>query len=1171
MKSRLKHLPIFFLFIGGMYFFWSNQFIESYAKSDINYRDLNFSNEELGITGPDELCLYYGSIIGDFSGGGLATDVFSWKIFNEKGVLLADRDGGFQIFSYTFSEEGNYTIELNVRRGSVPIFSDSKLIRINRGVDLILQDSYLICEDGSVELMLINPNDPELLDFFIEWKDQNGQTIGNGNSLKVDKPGVFVAEFFTKNDKGQIICPFSKFTSVSIPQDYTIAISKPNVCFNWEEITLSTDIPVPGSWYYEKVGTGNRVLLGEKNNLIFNVLYDLEGIGDYEFVFVPDNSTNTFCKLEDSLVFSVLPQGEILVEVERNSGNCLQGDGEVQIQILSELDRLFVYKLDEIIYDQVSLSPTSGPIILSDLSSGVYSVVIYSGICTQFFPFIVGLDEEPRNILFEIIEKVDETCTDKGKENGRIKIKLLNGPFFGKYRILSINGLPFTEEELPGSFGTIADKDEFEIDLPNGTYFLELIDENGCVFPFSESFFIARKDLVSFDVPVRLNICGEFELFPNTDQNLRFELVYPDNTIVSKITGEPFTIREGGDYIIKGFETDLNRALCPREFAFRVIANDAINYEPKLVNQDCFGNKTYEAEIFGRDPSNLIFTWYNELDQVVGNGRFLFPTSFGEFKLDVQLRNSEPCNNPPKRFIVSQPVFQVEVEILESQYCYNSRYSILKVETNFQEANFFEWIYIDRFGNSTDLPQFQGQSEIKIEKYGFYEVVVYNKSGCEIGRKIENIVELEDVADFFLPEELTVCDNYNLFLDSPLDIEFIVTKPSGDQITISKGSAIFLDIEGGYIVESKALDPNSPLCKMIKKLNVTIVEPINYEPSLFSEDCEGNLIYKAEILFEDPALYDFYWYDSIGNEVGKDQFFQPSNFGIHQLEVRPKGSMSCSLPPKKFIIQEPVISIDIKLESFPICPDPGFTFIYLKGDLGQFEGNIKWYFTDSIGIRSERVDLQNESVIAVMTEGLYEAEVYNQLGCLLGFDKTLVNIVQDNIRPIIEEEYVFCSIYGQIPVIDPGLFSHYEWYLDENLVQEGNYFSPFAEGNYTLIVTSNDGCRYTTKFTVKEDCGLQLMFPNAIIPQDPDRSFLVYSNNLIDELKIWIYNKWGQLLFYCNDSDTIENKASCPWDGTFSGQIVPPGSYVVKIEYKNKSDHSVQSVTRSLMVLNYSK
>lgn len=1169
MKKLLLYklfLPI--LFLGLAFSLVSIGAIIEEHKGDSLTFDDSFANEEFGIFGPDELCLYYGSIIGDFSGGGLDTDVFAWKIRRQDGTLVTEREGGFSVFSYTFSEEGDYVIELSIRRGADQVFSGTKPLKINLGADLVIEDSYLICENGSVELTLINPSSPDISDYFIEWKDSGGNIISSANTVTVDQPGVYTVDFYTTNDQNQIICPYSEITTVSFPQEYTVSASASQVCLGFNNISLNTNVPIPGDWYYQKDGSTDRFILRDRSNTSFNVL-DLEGPGDYELIFVADNSDNIFCKLEDSVTLRVLPQAEIEIETITDSESCSEGNGEVVIRLLTDVDRIQIIKADEIIDNFLSLGEENSPLVISGLSSGVYSIRYSLGNCTRFLPFVIGLVEEPAEMQFEIVEIIDETCTDTGVLDGGIKVSMLNGPFIGRYRILSVNGIPFTEEELPGSSGSINNVDEFELTLRAGRYYLELIDENDCVVSTPQEFRILNKDQVSFTVPVILTICGEYEFLPQTDQDIRFELVYPNGDEVTKFTGDPFILDQGGDYIIRGYETDTDRGFCPREATFRVNVNEAVNYEPVLISEDCFGNKTYEAEVFGRDLSNLIITWYNEADQVVGNGRFLFPTTFGEFKLDVQVRNTEPCPNPPKSFMVDKPVFEVEVEIFEAQYCHVSRYSILNVESDFDEADFFEWIFIDRNGNSVDLAQFDGDSEIRIEEYGFYEVVVYNANGCEIGRELKEVVELIDVAEFDIPESLIVCETYSLIPDTNLNIEFIVTNPNGDEFIIQSGEEFILDIEGDYLFESKALDENDPLCRLIKSLNVSIVPPVTFEPELLSEDCEGNLVYTANVFGEDPELLDFYWYAPNGDLISQNQLLQPTIYGEIQLDVRRKGSLECPGPIKSILIEEPVISLDVTLDAQPttICPDLGFTYISLNADLERVEETIKWFYTDAQGNRVERDEFENEPDIVVQDVGIFEVEVYNHIGCLLGSDQVEIQVSVDEVRPITEEEYVFCLSFGEAPEINPGEFSFYEWYLDGRLVHEESTLSPTEAGDYTLTVTSFEGCRYTTEFTVREVCELQLAYPTAIEHGNPFKNFVIYPNYLVDELSVWVYNKWGQLIFYCTDSALFDKKETCVWDGTFEGQNIPYGTYAVKIQYKNRNEEGYKSVFSSITVL----
>jgi hypothetical protein len=173
----------------------------------------------------------------------------------------------------------------------------------------------------------------------------------------------------------------------------------------------------------------------------------------------------------------------------------------------------------------------------------------------------------------------------------------------------------------------------------------------------------------------------------------------------------------------------------------------------------------------------------------------------------------------------------------------------------------------------------------------------------------------------------------------------------------------------------------------------------------------------------------------------------------------------------------------------------------------------------------------------------------------------------DEVRPVTEEEYVICPFYEASEGINPGEFAEYAWYLNNELVSTDPILQPNAPGKYTLTVTSIEGCKYSTEFTVRENCKFQVVYPNAVQPSNPEKGFVIYSNYLVDELSVWVYNKWGQLLFYCQDSDISENKTSCGWDGSFEGKFLLPGSYVLKIQYKNKNENEFRNIVDSIMII----
>jgi len=77
-----------------------------------------------------------------------------------------------------------------------------------------------------------------------------------------------------------------------------------------------------------------------------------------------------------------------------------------------------------------------------------------------------------------------------------------------------------------------------------------------------------------------------------------------------------------------------------------------------------------------------------------------------------------------------------------------------------------------------------------------------------------------------------------------------------------------------------------------------------------------------------------------------------------------------------------------------------------------------------------------------------------------------------------------------------------------------------------------------------------LIVPNAFAPElnyvGEDAIFLPKGHSL-DQYEIWIYDKWGNQVWYSNDIDPVIKSPAAGWDGTFNGEPLPMGVYAWKI------------------------
>jgi gliding motility-associated-like protein len=100
-------------------------------------------------------------------------------------------------------------------------------------------------------------------------------------------------------------------------------------------------------------------------------------------------------------------------------------------------------------------------------------------------------------------------------------------------------------------------------------------------------------------------------------------------------------------------------------------------------------------------------------------------------------------------------------------------------------------------------------------------------------------------------------------------------------------------------------------------------------------------------------------------------------------------------------------------------------------------------------------------------------------------------------------------------------------------------------GNY-YVTASQGECSNTARFVI-EGCNNQLLLPNAITPSNHDGLndyFSIPERNVrsINLFEIWIYNRWGELVYYSNDKNFH-------WNGEYRGEIQYQTIYNYIIRY----------------------
>lgn len=123
----------------------------------------------------------------------------------------------------------------------------------------------------------------------------------------------------------------------------------------------------------------------------------------------------------------------------------------------------------------------------------------------------------------------------------------------------------------------------------------------------------------------------------------------------------------------------------------------------------------------------------------------------------------------------------------------------------------------------------------------------------------------------------------------------------------------------------------------------------------------------------------------------------------------------------------------------------------------------------------------------------------------------------------------------------------YLWAPEQGLNQSNIYnpvATPAGTTIYCVTVTDSNTCTTTacdTVLVIQPDVIIKV--PDAFSPNGDGRNdvFTIFPIDDALILEIFIYNRWGETVFY--------SKGNIAWDGRYQGKLQPSGSYVCKIHY----------------------
>ena len=189
---------------------------------------------------------------------------------------------------------------------------------------------------------------------------------------------------------------------------------------------------------------------------------------------------------------------------------------------------------------------------------------------------------------------------------------------------------------------------------------------------------------------------------------------------------------------------------------------------------------------------------------------------------------------------------------------------------------------------------------------------------------------------------------------------------------------------------------------------------------------------------------------------------------------------------------------------------------------------------------------QSEDISNLMA-GVYEVLVTDDNNCTVG-SKTLV-ITPTEITPRIEVSNVSCQDQQdasiEVTAIEGG-FGPYtvEWSTGAT----GRLVEGLAQGSYAVTIRDNTGCTYEEVFDISVNDVACLFIPSSFSPNGDDinDTWVIRNIELYPNVELRVFNRWGLDVF--QDIGYSE-----PWDGTYRGNPLEPGTYYYVIDLNDGS------------------
>ncbi len=286
--------------------------------------------------------------------------------------------------------------------------------------------------------------------------------------------------------------------------------------------------------------------------------------------------------------------------------------------------------------------------------------------------------------------------------------------------------------------------------------------------------------------------------------------------------------------------------------------------------------------------------------------------------------------------------------------------------------------------------------------------------------------------------------------------------------------------------------------------------------------------------------YTYQWSDDTGALIGDQstEVVTPSQTTTYTITITDQCGITSTADILYTITSPPlIITLTPNVE---ICPgDSALITVSATGGYGQY-----YYAWVETGQTTASIWVKPSQTTTYHVNVSDECQTFSVPG------SSTVSVVRPNADFIVTSH----TLFDNVPVTFQNLTSNgntYQWYFGDGnsstIVHPNNTYAEPGTYYVTLIATDEKGCKDTIIKPISIEEGYYVYVPNTFTPDGFRFNNLFEASTVgVQELKVRIFNRWGQLLFESDDQDF-------QWDGTYKGLPVQDGTYIWRINFKTNS------------------